>query len=94
MVDINAAKHYQNREKHDSSAEFPPSADRAETKIRQQIYDGGNRFNDHVARRYFRPAEAALSTQDKPAEDGEHIVPFQAITTAEAVGGLSNNRLL
>lgn len=90
MIYINAAENDQYREKHKSHTEFPPLTDTSEAEICKRIYNGCDRFNYHVAWGYLSFAETASSPEYQPAEYREHIKPFQAVPTAEAVRGLSD----
>lgn len=85
MIYVDAAENYKYREEHHSNAEFPPLTKTTEADVSKCVYYGSDGFHDHVAWGYLSLAEAASASEYQPAEYREHIEPFQAVSTAEAV---------
>ena len=95
MVDIDCGKHDEKREKDCGKDELPDVSvpDETEHNKRQTVKAGGCRLDNHISRRDFALAVAALSAKENPAENGEHIVPSEPMTAGKAVGRLGDNRL-
>lgn len=91
MVDVYSAEHYQHGEKDTCDREFPGESVH---KVGSEVGYRADRLHYHVAGGNLRAAETAFSAQDYPAENREHVVPFQAVSTGETVRRLGDYGLL